>query len=49
MAYLYEKRRKITMGLTGTAGQILFIRIHEYAPGETLIVGGECTFPQLEK
>jgi predicted aspartyl protease len=47
MAYLYEKENHHWVNWNG--GSNVIYPFHEYAPGETLIVGVECTFPQLGK
>lgn len=47
MTYLYEKENH--HWVNWNAGSNVIYPFHEYAPGETLIVGVECTFPQLEK
>lgn len=45
MAYLYEKENH--HWVTWNGGSNVFYPFHEYAPGEILIIGIECTFPQL--
>jgi len=45
MAYLYEKENH--HWVTWNGGSNVFYPFREYAPGEILIIGIECTFPQL--
>jgi hypothetical protein len=47
MAYLYEKENNHWVDWNSGLG--LIYPFHEYAPGEILIVGVRCQFPQLEE
>jgi hypothetical protein len=47
MAYLYEKENNHWVNWNG--GSNLIYPFYKYAPGETLIIGIECHFPQWSK